>query len=304
MRSTTIHPLRQPHRKQNALSRFSALEVIGHRGDFYRQVENTLAGFQSAFAAGADGIETDVLTTKDGELVLFHNYELAPDEFFKLPARKKPSTVDQYTLDELNKASFDADQFVAGLSARAGQSMHLHLAKPPAIPTLDDLFRMLPAGKKLYLELKPSTLWSAPEDAMERKVVQKIREYKLEDRVLIISFNLKRLWRIKRLAPELKTGLDLEPSYAPWFNHPWGIKLLKHLLKLDTWLPAFENTSPQLVTRCHREKLNVVPWVWKATMGEEQHAVQKMAAWGVDGLITNQPGFLRSQLPATHSPLL
>ncbi len=53
--------------------------VIAHRGrvrpDFG---DNTLAGFADAMASGVDGIETDVRTTADGRLVLYHD-RLAPD---------------------------------------------------------------------------------------------------------------------------------------------------------------------------------------------------------------------------------
>jgi glycerophosphoryl diester phosphodiesterase len=54
-----------------------SLRVYGHRGDLVRCPENTLVGFEAARDAGADGIEFDVHTTRDGQLVVIHDYELA-----------------------------------------------------------------------------------------------------------------------------------------------------------------------------------------------------------------------------------
>jgi glycerophosphoryl diester phosphodiesterase len=52
------------------------MKVIGHRGAAGLAPENTFAGFDLALALGVDGIETDVQKTKDGKLVLFHDYLL------------------------------------------------------------------------------------------------------------------------------------------------------------------------------------------------------------------------------------
>jgi glycerophosphoryl diester phosphodiesterase len=57
--------------------------LLGHRGvrpTAGRDAlppENTLAAFELALAEGADGVELDVRTTLDGELVVFHDADLA-----------------------------------------------------------------------------------------------------------------------------------------------------------------------------------------------------------------------------------
>ena len=61
------------------------MTVYGHRGAGGGDVawgvgdvrENTLESFEAAVAAGVDGIETDVVRTRDGELVLHHHTVLA-----------------------------------------------------------------------------------------------------------------------------------------------------------------------------------------------------------------------------------
>ncbi len=50
--------------------------VIAHRGASADEHENSLAAFRLALDQGADGIELDVHTTADGELVVFHDADL------------------------------------------------------------------------------------------------------------------------------------------------------------------------------------------------------------------------------------
>ena len=50
--------------------------VLGHRGVPVEHQENTLSGFRRALEIGADGVELDVLISKDGKLVVFHDDSL------------------------------------------------------------------------------------------------------------------------------------------------------------------------------------------------------------------------------------
>ena len=47
--------------------------VFGHRGQGKQFQENTLEGIKSLIGTGADGVETDVVLTDYGQLVLFHS---------------------------------------------------------------------------------------------------------------------------------------------------------------------------------------------------------------------------------------
>lgn len=52
-------------------------EVIGHRGSCADRPENTLSSYRRAVEAGAHVAETDVRTTKDGQLVCSHDEDVA-----------------------------------------------------------------------------------------------------------------------------------------------------------------------------------------------------------------------------------
>ncbi|WP_238325816.1 glycerophosphodiester phosphodiesterase [Bryobacter aggregatus] len=47
--------------------------MISHRGEHLHHPENTIEAYRAAVEAGADFIEVDVRTTKDGKLVIVHN---------------------------------------------------------------------------------------------------------------------------------------------------------------------------------------------------------------------------------------
>ncbi len=50
--------------------------IYGHRGSPKRFPENTVASFEEALRAGADGFETDLRLLSDGTAVLFHDDEI------------------------------------------------------------------------------------------------------------------------------------------------------------------------------------------------------------------------------------
>ncbi len=52
------------------------IEVAAHRGNRALFPENTMPALQSAFEIKADMVETDIHMTKDGELVIFHDWYL------------------------------------------------------------------------------------------------------------------------------------------------------------------------------------------------------------------------------------
>ena len=54
--------------------------IVAHGGDSQQAPENTLAAFEHAILRGADSIEFDVHMTKDGELVIHHDYYLGRTE--------------------------------------------------------------------------------------------------------------------------------------------------------------------------------------------------------------------------------
>jgi glycerophosphoryl diester phosphodiesterase len=221
--------------------------LLGHRGMRGERPENTLEAFQFAFESGLDGIECDVQRTRDGELILFHDFEIQG---------KKISTL---------------------------EFPHLKAVNPriPKVSELLDLAKQYP-GTLLNLELKSETLTT---DGLERDTINLVRQYGLEDRVIISSFNPISLLRVRLLEPTIRTGLLYSPD-MPW----WGKNaLLAGWLHVDALHPYFEQITPEMLRKAQKRDLMVNTW----TVNDEMR-ISSLSSWGVDAMIGDSPRSLLS----------
>ena len=65
--------------------------ILGHRGSPRRFPENTVASFEEALRAGADGFETDLRLLADRTAVLFHDHEVGEEESETLTSAQLPA---------------------------------------------------------------------------------------------------------------------------------------------------------------------------------------------------------------------
>jgi glycerophosphoryl diester phosphodiesterase len=108
--------------------------VVCHRGTHEGIPENTLAAYQKAIDLGADYVEIDTRTTKDGQIVSVHN-----------------STIDAYTKDATGKVS---DFTLAELKALDIGSRVDPKWKDERIPTFDEILKLCKGKIGIYLDLK------------------------------------------------------------------------------------------------------------------------------------------------------
>ena len=134
---------------------------FAHRGFSGKYPENTMLAFRKAIELGVDGIELDVHLTKDGQLVIIH------DETTNRTCGVS-GQVGKMTMEELRQ--LDASYLWRG-----------QLEQNP-IPTLREYCQLV---EKLPLvtniELK-TNIYEYP--GIEAKVLEMIREFHLEDRVI------------------------------------------------------------------------------------------------------------------------
>ncbi|WP_051836071.1 glycerophosphodiester phosphodiesterase [Streptomyces sp. NRRL WC-3742] len=165
--------------------------VVGHRGAPRSAPENTMASFEAALDQGADWLETDVQTTRDGVPVLMHD-----------------ATVDRTTNGKGAVGDLTAAQ-VAALRVTAGPGR----AEP--VPTLEQLLkRLVGSNATLLMEIK----WQrTPED------VTRIARIAAGSgaHVVIYSFSVDHLRRAHAVAPALPVvliqgaGLAEDPGDLP-----------------------------------------------------------------------------------------
>ena len=75
--------------------------IIGHRGASGYRPEHTLASYRLAAEMGADFIEPDLVSTKDGVLIARHENEIGgtTDVASKFPDRKRTKTIDGQSIE-------------------------------------------------------------------------------------------------------------------------------------------------------------------------------------------------------------
>jgi glycerophosphoryl diester phosphodiesterase len=140
----------------------------GHRGRGATIHENTMAAFEVARAAGADGIEVDVRRTCDGVMIIHHDRTLSG---IKTPIAAVPFAQVQKT---------------------AKTSGYI-------IPTLEETVRFCSGRILLDVELK--------EAGYETEVVAACQRMTKANRVVFTSFDPDVVRAIKSVSPDAKVGL-------------------------------------------------------------------------------------------------
>lgn len=128
--------------------------VLGHRGAPTKEIENTIASYEKALSEGADGVELDVHITKDGKLVVMHDFNTK--RVFGVDM-----TVEDSTLDQIKEISKD-------------------------IPTLDEVFDSI--GPTYYdIEIKANISFDKRLCPLLFETLEKREEF--QDKIMISSFN-------------------------------------------------------------------------------------------------------------------
>lgn len=242
--------------------------VIAHRGARLEAPENTLPAFERALQWGADGIECDVMLTEDKVPVLSHDNTLAK---FSTTFRAVHTTPYK-ALRTIDVGAAFSDKF-----------------RGTPIPTLSDLLSLFrPTSMILNIEIKTQPQFR---NGVEKIVADTIREFNMDDQVIISSFSPSILWRMKQIAPHLRRGLLTEPK-AFFFLH------LRFFAKvLDVWgiHPSLSAVTPHLMEVAHGNSWQVLVWTLN-TAPEFARAVTS----GVDGIITDDPSALKHWLRGAH----
>jgi len=147
--------------------------IIGHRGAPTIAPENTMLSFQKAWKLGVDMIELDVQATKDGRLVVIHDYELS-----------RLTSIEGYV------GEMDYCELV-----------QLDVGEGEQIPLLVDVLSWAKGKVKLNIEIK------VPE--IEHDSFQLVDDLGMLDFVLFSSFIQSVIDKMKDMNPDARTALLL-----------------------------------------------------------------------------------------------
>lgn len=240
--------------------------IFGHRGSKGTHPENTMPAFEEARRARADGIELDVQLTKDGEVVIFHDEKVNR-------TTDGSGYVWDLTLKELKRLN-------AGAKFQNGQY------KAP-VPTLEEFFCWFKQSDMLAnIELKNRYHENYE---LEEKTVYLIKKFKMEERVILSSFNHYSIVYCYRLAPEIETApLFSEKMYMPW--------IYAEAIRAKGIHPHHKVMSVALIEQSQKYGIRVRPY----TVNKKEDLFMFMKA-KTSAVITDFPGKavkIRNQLSA------
>ncbi len=244
-------------------------KIIAHRGSNKVAPQNTLPAFRAAIAEGTDGFETDVHVTKDGKLVICHNYTIDATSDGR-------GDITDYTLGELKQFDFGS-YFSADF-------------KGTPLPTVDEFLDLVgPTDAEIInIELKSP---KKKESGIVEKTLDAVKVHGLLDRVLISSFDPRILKEVKERDPRCRTGFlypTVQLSACHFVSDPFPIA---KRIQADYIHPMSPVVNRLLVRRAHKRGLKVNVWTV-----DDAKTARSLAAMGVDGIITNCPGKVREYL--------
>ena len=241
------------------------MEIIAHRGASHDAPENTLAAARLAWEQGADALECDVHLTRDGRLAVIHD-----EDTQRVAGRRiTVATASLAELQQLDVGSWKAPRF-------AGEK----------IPSLDQLLALVPAGKRIFIEVK-----SGP--AAIEELVRCLARCTLKPaQVAVISFDLAAARAAKKALPRCEACWILEreagrarPPVEEMIAECCAAEL--DGLDLEAEWPVDETCA----TRVRDAGLSLYTWTVDAAA-----PARALVAARVDGITTNRPGWLRTQI--------
>ena len=176
--------------------------VVGHRGVPRLHQENTLAGFRRAVELGIPAVELDVRLTRDGHAVVFHDPDL-----YRLTGN--PRAVGDLTWDELSKLRLRR-VVRAGLDSD-GNAVVQHYPTSERIPLFAEVLAEIASRVVINVELKLDVQrwWPIEIGAV---AAREIRNAGAEDRVIVTSFDVRKLREAKRSHPGLALGFCFDDT--------------------------------------------------------------------------------------------
>lgn len=282
--------------------------VIAHRGASGLAPENTLAAFRRAIQYGADGIEFDLHLTRDGTVVVHHDYRLSR-EWARRNGRWIEDTgpaIRDMTLAEVQ--SYDVGRLAPG-SAYGSRYPDYEPADGARIPTLGEVLDLVstsaPAGFQLWVELKlaPADVEQASDpSALTRQVVRELASSGLNQQATLISFYWPALYLAQRLASGLRTGfLSAEREWldnvgagqsgcsswtAPFDVDDFGGSVPQMIKAAggNAWSVYWQDVTPTSLAEARA--LGLQAGVWTIRQRDE---IEPVLSFGVDVITTDRP---------------
>ena len=239
------------------------MKIFAHRGASGYAPENTLSAIKKAIEMKADGIEIDIQLTKDGKIVVIHDWKVD---------RTTTGRGFVYELDFGYIRSLDAGQWYT--KDFIGE----------VVPTLEEVLDILPNDMMLNIEIKDT---ARKHSNIEEKMLEILKKYPEKfDNIIVSSFHHDKIKKLQKLEPKLKLALLTDSEF---------IEIEKYLstngLNSYSYHPEINLISKKDIEILHKNGIKVFAW----TVNKEED-LDYLVKLGVDGVITNYPDIMKELL--------
>jgi glycerophosphoryl diester phosphodiesterase len=246
------------------------VEIVAHRGASFDAPENTVLAIKLAWKQKADASEFDVYLSKDGKIVVSHD-----------PDTKRVAGVDRKVADQTLAELRKLDVGLWKDARFAGERM----------PTLEEMLVTVPAGKRVFIEVK-----CGPEIVPELDRVLKASGLK-PDQTAVIAFNAAVIAAVKKARPDLKAYwlVTLAPKKA---KPRTAEELIKKAKEIDAdGLDV--SADPKVLTREFGAKVKAAGLALDVWTVNDVDLARRMIDAGAESITTDRPGWLRERLGRT-----
>jgi glycerophosphoryl diester phosphodiesterase len=248
--------------------------VIAHQGGDGAWPGNTLFAFEKAVEIGADVLEMDAHITKENQIVLMHDEKVD---------RTTDGTglIEDLTLDELLKldAAYQWSNDDGKTFPYRGQGFQ--------VPTLKELFEKFPE-KRFLIEIKLT------ENPIHSPLCELIREYNMQNKVIIASFHDDSMKLFRETCPEIATSgskgevtpfVILGKAFlSGWISPQYQSLQVPYETSESYGIPIM---TERFIREAHAKNIHVEPWTV-----DDPELMKQYIEWGVDGIITDRPDLM------------
>ncbi|MEE8557897.1 MAG: glycerophosphodiester phosphodiesterase [Myxococcota bacterium] len=245
--------------------------LFGHRGASAEAPENTLPAFERAQASGVPYLEMDCHATRDGEIVILHDAEVAR-------TTEGTGRVEGLTYTELSR--LDAGY---RFTPDGGRSYPFR-GSGVGVPRLTEILERFPEAR-INLEVK------AEDPEVAEQVVRIIRRFGAEARMLLAAENHETLETVRKLDPGTAIGSSREDVLA-FFGAIADGSVREHkprgqALQIPQRFMGQDLITPESIEAARALGLRVHVW----TINDPDE-MRELLTRGVDGLMSDSPAEL------------
>jgi len=241
--------------------------ILAHQGGLKEWPSCTMYAFHKAREAGSDVLDIDLHMTRDGELVLLHDTTVDR-------TTDGTGAVLEMTWEEVSKLDA-AYRFTTD-----GETFPLR-GQGHGIPRLREVLEAFPDWK-FQIEVKQAPLEIVPE------LAQVLREYDMEERVLLASFDEEMMKALREACPGVaSSATPKEVHHFVMASKVWlegVISPAYSVLQIPLETDGRELVTPRTVAAARKRGVYVLPWTI-----DHDSEVELCRQAGVDGFNTNLP---------------